>query len=79
MAQESTRPYPVGELLAAVRLEVAAELRSDGKDEQKVALSKGRRTSHSEARHEYLFQCRKWQDGLDGKPVLVRPSRSTGD
>ncbi|MFD8522097.1 AAA domain-containing protein [Streptomyces capillispiralis] len=77
MTQQSTRPYPVDELLTAVRLEVAAELRSDGKDEQKVALSKGRRTSHTEERHEYLFQCRKWQDGLDGKPVLVRLSRST--
>ncbi|GAA4543111.1 hypothetical protein GCM10023097_15670 [Streptomyces collinus] len=30
MAQESHRPYPVDELLAAVRLEIAAELRSDG-------------------------------------------------
>ncbi|WP_435886548.1 AAA domain-containing protein [Streptomyces hirsutus] len=78
MAQESTRPYPVDELLTAVRLEVAAELRSDGKDNQKVPLSQGRRTSSTEGRHKYLFQCRKWQDGLDGKPVLVRPSRSTG-
>jgi hypothetical protein len=79
MAQESHRPYPVDELLAAVRLEIAAELRSDGKDNQKVPLSKGRRTSSAEGRYEYLFQCHKWQDGLDGKPVLVRPSRSTGD
>ena len=79
MAQESSRPYPVDELLAAVRLEVAAEMRSDGRDEQKVPLSNGRRISHSGAQHEYLFQCRKWQDGLDGKPLLVRPSRSTGN
>ncbi|WP_329329067.1 AAA domain-containing protein [Streptomyces luteogriseus] len=79
MAQESSRPYPVDELLAAVRLEVTAEMRSDGKDEQKVPLSNGRRISHSGAQHEYLFQCRKWQDGLDGKPLLVRPSRSTGN
>lgn len=79
MAQESTRPYPVDELLTAVRLEVTAELRSDGNDNQKVPLSAGRRTASADGRHEYLFQCRKWQDGLDGKPVLVRLSRSTGE
>ncbi|MGC4997207.1 AAA domain-containing protein [Streptomyces sp. DT195] len=79
MAQESTRPYPVDELLSAVRLEIAAELRGDGKDNQKVPLSQGRRSSSIDGRYEYLFQCHKWQDDLDGKPVLVRLSRSTGD
>ncbi|WP_267912693.1 hypothetical protein [Streptomyces adelaidensis] len=37
----TTRPYPVKELRTAVRLEIAAELRSDAKDGVKVPLSKG--------------------------------------
>ncbi|MGW7524439.1 AAA domain-containing protein [Streptomyces sp. NPDC054783] len=66
------------ELLAAARLEVAAELRSDGKDGSKVSLSAGRRVSSADGRNEYLFDCKKWLDGLDGKAALVRASRSTG-
>lgn len=80
MGENTTQPYPVKELLAAVRLEIAAELRSDGKDGQKVSLSAGRRTSTADHRHEYLFQCRRWPETLDAtKPVLVRASRSSGE
>ncbi|HET6359759.1 AAA domain-containing protein [Streptomyces sp.] len=79
MAAETNLPYPVKELLAAVRLEVAAELRNDAKDALKVSLSSGKRVSSSDGRHEYLFTCRKWQESMSGKPVLVRPSRSTGE
>ncbi|WP_188142312.1 AAA domain-containing protein [Streptomyces cyaneochromogenes] len=71
-------PYPVKELLTAARLEVAAELRSDGKDGSKVSLSAGRRVSSVDGSHEYLFDCKRWLDELDGKAVLVRASRSTG-
>ncbi|MFI1160339.1 AAA domain-containing protein [Streptomyces sioyaensis] len=45
----------------------------------KVSLSKGRRVSSWDGRHEYLFDCRAWQAALDGKDVLVRPSRSTAE
>ncbi|MEU2850915.1 AAA domain-containing protein [Streptomyces syringium] len=79
MSEGSALPYPVNELLTSVRLEVAAELHGDGKEGQKVSLSAGRRISTADDRHEYLFDCRKWLDALDGKPALVRASRSTGD
>ncbi|WP_371580712.1 AAA domain-containing protein [Streptomyces sp. NBC_01314] len=79
MAEGTTRPHPVNELLTAVRLEIAAELRNDAKDGVKVSLSKGRRVSSWDGRHEYLFECRTWQAALDGKDVLVRASRSTGE
>ncbi|MEU5425273.1 AAA domain-containing protein [Streptomyces olivoreticuli] len=79
MSEGAARPYPVNELLDAARLEIAAELHSDGKEGQKASLSAGRRISTADDRHEYLFDCRKWLDALDGKPALVRASRSTGD
>ncbi|MEW2156137.1 AAA domain-containing protein [Streptomyces sp. NPDC007189] len=78
MSEGTALPYPVKELLTAARLEVAAELRSDGKDGTKVSLSAGRRTGGGDGRHEYVFDCKKWSDALDGKPALIRPSRSTG-
>lgn len=68
-------PYPVKELLTAARLEIAAELLSDGK----VSLSAGRRVSTADGKHEYLFDCKRWLDALDGKAALVRMSRSTGE
>ncbi|MFD4320219.1 AAA domain-containing protein [Streptomyces sp. NPDC058548] len=70
------RPYPVEELLTAVRAEILAERRSDAEGAVKVALSKGRLLSQTGGTREYLFECRTWQDGLDGVPVLARPSRS---
>ncbi|MFI5920326.1 AAA domain-containing protein [Streptomyces anulatus] len=70
------RPYPVEELLTAVRAEILAELRNDAEGAVKVALSKGSLLSHSGGMHEYLFECRTWHDSLDGAPVLARPSRS---
>ncbi|MFI6692079.1 AAA domain-containing protein [Streptomyces sp. NPDC050433] len=79
MTKESGLPYPVPELLTAVRLEIAAELRSDGKDSAKVSLSAGRRISASDQRYEYLYACRKWLASLDGKPALVRASGSRGE
>ncbi|MGW2771067.1 hypothetical protein ACWC4C_00505 [Streptomyces olivaceoviridis] len=78
MSEGTALPYPVKELLTAARLEVAAELRGDGKDGTKVSLSAGRRTARPDGRHEYVFDCKKWSDALDGKPALIRPSRSTG-
>ncbi|MGW1465945.1 AAA domain-containing protein [Streptomyces sp. NPDC002308] len=70
------RPYPVEELLTAVRAEILAEQRSDADGAVKVALSKGRLLSRSGETREYLFDCRTWHEGLDGLPVLARPSRS---
>ncbi|NJP44511.1 AAA domain-containing protein [Actinacidiphila epipremni] len=75
---EAGRPYPVAELLAAVRSEIAAERRGDGKDAEKVALGGGRRVSSGGGRTEYVFTCRTWNPALDGAPVLARPSRSRG-
>ncbi|MEV0436790.1 AAA domain-containing protein [Nocardia sp. NPDC050413] len=71
------RPYPISELLDAVRLEIAAELRSDGGDSPKISLSSGVLVSSSADRVEYLYACMKWDVSLDGSPVLVRPSRSS--
>lgn len=73
---EAGRPYPVEELLTAVRAEILAELRSDAVGAPKVALSKGRLLSQSGGTREYLFECRTWHDSLDGVSVLARPSRS---
>ncbi|MFF8778492.1 AAA domain-containing protein [Streptomyces sp. NPDC015140] len=78
MNEAAGLPYPVKELLTAARLEIAAELRSDGKDGGKVSLSAGRRVSAADGSHEYLFDCKRWLDALDGKATLVRMSRSTG-
>lgn len=75
---QTKQPYPVAELLTAVRAEIGAERRSDGQDGQKVSLSGGRLVSSSGGRFEYLFVCKKWNESLDGNSVLVRPSRSRG-
>ncbi|GAA1254368.1 AAA domain-containing protein [Streptomyces javensis] len=75
---QTKQPYPVAELLAAVRSEIQAERRSDGQDGQKVSLSGGRLVSSSAGRFEYVFVCKKWNQSLDGAPVLVRASRSRG-
>lgn len=75
---QAEKPYPVAELLAAVRSEILAERRGDGGDGQKVPLSGGRLVSTVGDRFEYLFVCRKWHDSLDGMPVLVRASRASG-
>ncbi|MEU8476359.1 AAA domain-containing protein [Streptomyces hygroscopicus] len=72
------QPYPVAELLAAVRSEIQAERRSDGQDGQKVSLSGGRLVSSAAGRFEYVFICKKWDQALDGASVLVRASRSRG-
>ncbi|AKJ13832.1 hypothetical protein ABB07_28470 [Streptomyces incarnatus] len=72
------KPYPVTELLAAVRSEILAERRSDASDAQKVSLSGGRLVSSGAERFEYLFVCKKWYESLDGAPVLVRASHSRG-
>ncbi|MFE1959251.1 AAA domain-containing protein [Streptomyces sp. NPDC059479] len=72
------RPYPVTELLAAVRSEIQAERRGDGKDAQKVSLSSGRLVSSSAGRFEYIFGCKRWHPSLDGTSVLVRASTSRG-
>ena len=76
MAQ-AEKPYPVAELLTAVRSEILAERRGDGGDAQKVSLSGGRLVSSAGDRFEYLFVCRKWHESLDSVPVLVRASRSS--
>ncbi|MEV6484221.1 AAA domain-containing protein [Streptomyces sp. NPDC051576] len=70
------QPYPVAELLTAVRSEIQAERRGDGGDTQKVSLSGGRLVSSAAGRFEYHFVCRKWDESLDGMPVLVRAARS---
>ncbi|MEV0524580.1 AAA domain-containing protein [Streptomyces sp. NPDC050439] len=75
---EAKKPYPVADLLRAVRSEILAERRNDGGDAQKVSLSGGRLVSSVADRFEYLFVCRKWHESLDGMPVLVRASRSRG-
>lgn len=79
MTEKAGLPYPVTELLTAVRLEVAAELRSDGKDGAKVSLAAGRRLSTSDQRYEYVYVCKRWPASLDGKPVLVRASGARGE
>ncbi|MFF0626867.1 AAA domain-containing protein [Streptomyces sp. NPDC004296] len=75
---KAEQPYPVAELLAAVRTEIQAERRGDGKDARKVSLSGGRLISSSAGRFEYLFECRKWDQVVDGASVLVRASHSRG-
>lgn len=74
----SGRPKPVDELLRAARLEIAAELRSDGGNKPKASLSAGRRLSVSGSQHEYEFSFKRWPEALNGLPLLVRRSRSQG-
>ncbi|MGC5397538.1 AAA domain-containing protein [Streptomyces sp. DT20] len=74
----SGRPKPVDELLRAARLEIAAELRSDGGNKPKASLSAGRRLSVSGSQHEYEFSFKRWPEALNGLPLLVRRSRSRG-
>ncbi|MGW2025192.1 AAA domain-containing protein [Streptomyces decoyicus] len=71
-------PYPVADLLTAVRAEIRAERRSDGKDAQKVSLSGGRLVSASAGRFEYTFGCKRWHQAVEGTTVLVRASHSRG-
>jgi hypothetical protein len=47
------RRSPVSELLKAARLEVAAELRSDGGNGPKASLNMGRRLSAAGEEHTY--------------------------
>ncbi|MGP3911133.1 AAA domain-containing protein [Nonomuraea sp. 10N515B] len=75
MTGPQRKPFPVDELLRAVRLEVAAELRSDG-DGDKLSLSAGRRVGKHGERHEYLFACKAWKDWFAGERQLIRLSSS---
>ncbi|GGS97555.1 hypothetical protein GCM10010156_64700 [Planobispora rosea] len=75
MTGTQQRPFPVDDLLRAVRLEIAAELRSDG-DGEKIPLTAGRRNGSDGEVHEYLFSCQKWKDTFSGEKLLVRLSRS---
>ncbi|MFI6387470.1 AAA domain-containing protein [Nonomuraea sp. NPDC050540] len=77
MTGPQRKPFPVEELLRAVRLEVAAELRGDG-DGEKLSLSAGRRIGKHGERHEYLFSCKAWKDRFAGERQLIRLSRSRG-
>ncbi|ALO93488.1 DNA topoisomerase I [Streptomyces hygroscopicus subsp. limoneus] len=72
------RHHLVAELMRAARLEVAAELRSDGGNGPKASLREGRRTSGAGEGYEYEFECKRWPDALNGKPLLIRASRSRG-
>ncbi|WP_326828560.1 AAA domain-containing protein [Streptosporangium sp. NBC_01810] len=75
MTGTQQRPFPVDDLLRAVRLEITAELRSDG-DGEKVSLTTGRRVGGDGEIQEYLFSCRSWKDSFSGEKLLVRLSRS---
>ena len=72
------RPFPVNELLRAVHLEIAAELRGDG-DREKVALTAGRRIGGNAERREYLFSCKAWKDAFAGEKLLLRGSHFRSD
>ncbi|MGW0806604.1 AAA domain-containing protein [Nonomuraea sp. NPDC002799] len=69
------KPFPIDELVRAVRLEIAAELRADG-DGEKIALSAGRRTGGAGEIREYLFSCRSWKNALSSEKLVIRLSRS---
>ncbi|MGV9772651.1 AAA domain-containing protein [Streptosporangium sp. NPDC003464] len=75
MTGSQQKPFPVDELLRAVRLEIAAELRSDG-DGEKVSLTAGRKVGGDGEVQEYLFSCRSWKEAFSGEKLLVRLSRS---
>ncbi|WP_432925316.1 AAA domain-containing protein [Microbispora sp. CA-135349] len=70
-------PFPADELLRAVRLEIAAELRSEG-DGEKVSLTSGQKIADTGETREYLFHCKRWKDAFSGAKLLVRLSRSRG-
>ncbi|MCG5216116.1 AAA domain-containing protein [Streptosporangium soli] len=72
------KPYPVEELLRAVRLEIAAEFRSDG-DGEKVSLTAGRLTGGNGEMREYLFSCKGWKAAFAGEKLLIRLSNSRRD
>lgn len=72
------QPSPVNELLRATRIEIDAELRSDGGNAPKASLHSGRRVSTARGQHTYEFRFSRWPQLLDGRPLLARPSRSRG-
>ncbi|MGW6498898.1 AAA domain-containing protein [Nonomuraea angiospora] len=75
MSGSRQMPFPVDALLRAVRLEISAELRSDGNGE-KVSLSSGRRTGRNGEMFEYLFACRGWKDAYGAEKLLIRLSQA---
>ncbi|MGW5685085.1 AAA domain-containing protein [Nonomuraea sp. NPDC003754] len=75
MTGSRRNPFPVDELLRAVRLEIAAELRSDG-DGEKLSLTGGRVVGNNGEKREYLFFCRSWKEIFSGDKLLIRPERS---
>ncbi|MFJ1581866.1 AAA domain-containing protein [Streptomyces sp. NPDC088197] len=74
----AVQPFPIPQLLAAVRSEIAAEWRGDGKDAEKVSLGSGRLVSTEGGRAEHVFTCLKWIPALNGAKVLIRPSQARG-
>ncbi|WP_084524213.1 AAA domain-containing protein [Nocardia inohanensis] len=65
-------PYPIPELIRALRAEVAAELQGDGGRAVMVTLRRGKRSGGSDERPEYVFETKTEQNPLNGTQVLVR-------
>jgi hypothetical protein len=70
------RPYPVEELLIALRAEILSARRGSGETAEKVALHGGARTGGDGKEHEYVFSCKAWREGFDRKRLVIRLSRS---
>jgi hypothetical protein len=71
-------PYPVTDLLRAVRSEIRAVLRNELRNAEKIGLHDGQEVRRDGDEREYLFSCRRWNDAFGAKDLLIRRSRATG-
>ena len=76
MSEARKKPFPVDDLLRAVRTEIEAVLLSDGGGAEKVSVQNGRCVDGTEEAREYLFSCKAWKESFSGKRLLIRLSRS---
>ncbi|POM24247.1 exonuclease V subunit alpha [Actinomadura rubteroloni] len=65
-------PFPVKDLLRAVRAEIEAVLADEAPAATRVLLRDGRIDGRDGDRRGYLFSCRNWNTDFTGKDLLVR-------
>ncbi|WP_040863325.1 AAA domain-containing protein [Nocardia niigatensis] len=65
-------PFPVADLMRAVRAEITADLRGDGGNARTVALRNGCHVESGGGRYEYTFETRVEQSPLNSPQILLR-------
>ncbi|MCG8918132.1 AAA domain-containing protein [Actinokineospora sp. PR83] len=70
-------PHPIGDLVTALNLEIAAVLANDGKDNGKIPLRDGQVVSAHGTGIDYVFSATNWREQSNNR-FLARPSSSRG-